>query len=183
MSDDAKTPVDQALDLFVFAPLGLLSLAREQLPKFVERGRQQVQSQMTMARMMGEFAVQQGRKEAEKAVQDVVERLNPPPPPAPVRGSDRPAGAPAAPPSRTVATAPSTNGRDSAPADAARDSGADDRDLAIPGYDSLSASQVVPRLAGLAADELEAVRAYEASTRGRRTILNKIAQLQSASSR
>jgi hypothetical protein len=50
--------------------------------------------------------------------------------------------------------------------------------LAIPGYDALSASHVVQRLAGLAADELEAVRTYEAATRGRRTILNRIAQLQ-----
>jgi hypothetical protein len=50
--------------------------------------------------------------------------------------------------------------------------------LAIPGYDSLSASQVVPRLAGLDPDELEAVREYEAATRGRRTILSRIAALQ-----
>jgi hypothetical protein len=50
--------------------------------------------------------------------------------------------------------------------------------LAIPGYDSLSASQVVQRLDGLSNDELEAVRAYESATRGRRTILSKIAQLQ-----
>jgi hypothetical protein len=51
-------------------------------------------------------------------------------------------------------------------------------DLAIPGYDSLSASQVVSRLAGLAPDELESVRAYEAASRSRRTILTKISQLQ-----
>jgi hypothetical protein len=50
--------------------------------------------------------------------------------------------------------------------------------LAIPGYDALSASQVVQRLAGLAPDELEAVRTYEVATRARRTILNRIAQLQ-----
>ena len=42
-----------------------------------------------------------------------------------------------------------------------------------PDYDSLSASQVVPRLDGLTADELEAVRRYEAAHRGRRTILGK----------
>jgi hypothetical protein len=53
--------------------------------------------------------------------------------------------------------------------------------LAIPGYDSLSASQVLPRLEGLAADELEAVRAYEAEHRGRKTILGRIAQLQGTS--
>ena len=52
--------------------------------------------------------------------------------------------------------------------------------LAITDYDSLSASQVVPRLDSLAVDELEGIRVYEAATRGRKTILNKIAQLQSA---
>src|SRR5262245_65060743 len=37
--------------------------------------------------------------------------------------------------------------------------------LAIPGYDSLSVSQVVPRLAGLEPDELELVRTYELAGR------------------
>jgi hypothetical protein len=50
--------------------------------------------------------------------------------------------------------------------------------LAIPGYDSLSASQVVQRLTSLSRPELDAVRHYEASTRGRRTILARISQLQ-----
>ena len=50
-------------------------------------------------------------------------------------------------------------------------------ELPIPGYDALSASQVVERLAGLAAPELDAVRAYEATHRNRRTILGKIDQL------
>ena len=49
--------------------------------------------------------------------------------------------------------------------------------LAIPGYDALSASQVVERLAGLSPDELAAVRHYEAGHRRRRTILGKIEQL------
>jgi len=50
-------------------------------------------------------------------------------------------------------------------------------ELPIPGYDALSASQVVERLTGLAPDELDAVYAYEASHRQRRTILGKIEQL------
>jgi hypothetical protein len=49
--------------------------------------------------------------------------------------------------------------------------------LPIPGYDALSASQVVERLIGLSVDELQAVRDYEASHRNRRTILGKIDQL------
>jgi hypothetical protein len=52
--------------------------------------------------------------------------------------------------------------------------------LAIPDYDNLSASQVVPRLGGLSTDELDEVLRYESAKRGRKTILNKIAQLRSA---
>ena len=51
-------------------------------------------------------------------------------------------------------------------------------DLPVPDYDSLAASQVVPRLASLSADELVAVGAYERAHRNRQTILNKVAQLQ-----
>jgi hypothetical protein len=53
--------------------------------------------------------------------------------------------------------------------------------LGIPGYDSLSASQVVQRLPGLSAEELEAVRAYEQAGRGRKTVLLRVAQLRAAS--
>jgi hypothetical protein len=49
--------------------------------------------------------------------------------------------------------------------------------LAIPSYDSLSAPQVVQRLAGLSSDEVAAVRDYELVTRGRRTILSRAEQL------
>jgi hypothetical protein len=49
--------------------------------------------------------------------------------------------------------------------------------LAIPAFDTLSASQVVQRLDGLSREELVSVRAYETSTRGRRTILNRVDQL------
>jgi hypothetical protein len=63
-------------------------------------------------------------------------------------------------------TAPPSNG------DPARSAG-----LPIPGYDALSASQVVERLVGLAPEELDAVHQYESSHRQRRTILGKIEQL------
>jgi hypothetical protein len=52
-------------------------------------------------------------------------------------------------------------------------------ELAIPEYDQLSASQVVERLEGLSAGELDAVRDYEQAHRGRNTILGKITQLTS----
>jgi hypothetical protein len=49
--------------------------------------------------------------------------------------------------------------------------------LAIPGYEALSASQVVRRLDGLAPTELEAIYEHEAATRRRRTILHRTQQL------
>jgi hypothetical protein len=174
---EPQNPLDRFLDLMVFAPLGLALEARDLLPKLAEKGRQQVQGQLTVARIMGEFAVKEGQKEADKVVQRVRQQgqdlfsglrlLAGAPPPAPARTAEtpRPVVAPAAP----------VNGQARASARAAAQA------LAIPGYDSLSASQVVQRLEGLSGDELEAVRAYEESGRGRKTILAKVAQLQAAS--
>ncbi|MFN7150917.1 MAG: hypothetical protein ACK4V6_15740 [Microthrixaceae bacterium] len=50
-------------------------------------------------------------------------------------------------------------------------------ELPIQDYDSLAASQVVPRLATLAPAELKAVQRYEQATRHRQTILHRVAQL------
>ena len=50
-------------------------------------------------------------------------------------------------------------------------------ELPVQDYDSLAASQVVPRLATLDTDELLAVQAYERAHRNRQTILNRVAQL------
>lgn len=50
-------------------------------------------------------------------------------------------------------------------------------DLPIPGYDELSAVQVVERLAALQRSELQAVLDYEERHRGRRTITNRARQL------
>ncbi len=52
--------------------------------------------------------------------------------------------------------------------------------LAIVDYDSLAASQVVPRLEALTVAELESLRLYELAHRGRRTILSRVQQLQAS---
>ena len=62
--DDGERPVDQAIDVLVYAPLGLALEARTLLPRLATRGRQQV----TMAKMVGQFAVKQGQQGAGKAV-------------------------------------------------------------------------------------------------------------------
>jgi hypothetical protein len=117
--------------------------------------------------MFGKFAVDTGTKEARKRVDQAQEQVGLRPP---TSNGPRPAPAPA-----TAAHAAVTTDEAPTPAGVAAPS-ADE--LAIPDYDALSASQVVPRLDGLAGDELDAVRRYEAANRGRKTILAKIAQLQ-----
>jgi len=170
MTDDAKTPAQQILDLIFFAPLGVAATIRDELPKLVQRGQQEA----NLAKMLGQFAVAMGTTEAEKLASRLVKRGNPaapaktsptsPTPPPSNSGGDFPLPAPAVAKSAPPVSVPVTD------LDA----------LGIPNYDSLSASQVVQRLAGLNKSELNAVEAYEAAHRSRRTILNRVGQLRSA---
>ena len=54
------------LDAFFFAPIGLAVLVAQQFPRLVEMGRQQAETQVKVARMVGEFAVTLGRRELAK---------------------------------------------------------------------------------------------------------------------
>ena len=162
---ERKSPIEQALDLFFYAPLGFVLNAQEVVPELIEKGHQQV----VMARMFGKFAIENEAPkqiaQLQKQVQKVAEQFTARS--APAKPS---ANGPTAP------TMPAT--QTSAPVVTAPAHGPGAADLAITDYDSLSASQVVPRLEGLSDAELAAVRDYEAAHRGRKTILSKIAQLQ-----
>jgi hypothetical protein len=179
MATDDKTPaeqaVEQALDLLVYAPIGLLFEGASVLPELVAKGRNQVAT----ARMFGQMAVKQASVEATKALDklqdqaagvidflgDSVVPISPDEP--------SPATVPAS--AATVASAPRPAATTTK---AAATRAVDVATLAIPDYDSLSASHVVNRLAGLTPKELERVRQYELANRGRKTILSKISQLQ-----
>jgi|SRR4051812_1028899 hypothetical protein len=170
MTPRQDDPAEQLLDVLVYAPLGLLLEARDLLPKLADKGRQRLGGQVTVARMVGELAVRQGQRRAEK----VIERLR----------QQNSAGAGANPAQARPANghrpeaATVTDIRPSAaPAPGAEAAAGGASALAIHGYDTLSASQVVPRLEGLSADELEAVRVYEQTTRARKTVLTRIDQL------
>ncbi|MGH9157291.1 MAG: hypothetical protein ACRD1K_15965, partial [Acidimicrobiales bacterium] len=62
-----RSPIDQALDLFLFAPLGLAATAAQHLPEFADKGRRNWESSASMAKVVGQFAVGRGRKEATAA--------------------------------------------------------------------------------------------------------------------
>jgi len=166
-SDRHRRPAHLFADLFVYLPIGVASEAIETVPRLVKRGRERTK----LARLAGHVAVEKGQRKVEEIVRQVFDQ-----------------GAPATSDPDAAGPAPNV---------AMPDVGLDDEEqpivvrhlhaaydlseaalLAIPDYDSLSASQVVPRLAGLTTDELEAVRQYETAHRARRTILGRVAQLQ-----
>jgi hypothetical protein len=159
--------VRRALDLFVFAPVGVALTVAEELPSLIVKGRQRFETDVRNARLVGKFVVTHGQR-------DVVGRVgkllygDAPAPPAPPVPPAAPA-APAAPASPTPASGSSKPTAD--PADTVA------VDAALAGYDTLSASQVVRRLESLGPDELRAVCRHEASHRNRRTILNRAQQL------
>jgi hypothetical protein len=162
---ERKSPIEQALDLFFYAPLGFVLNAQEVVPQLIEKGHQQVM----MARMFGKFAVEseapkqiaQLQKQVQKVAEQFTARTGP------AKPSSNGPSAPEMPATQTCAPVASSPAH-----------GPGAAELAITDYDSLSASQVVPRLEGLSGDELAAVRDYETAHRGRKTILSKIAQLQ-----
>jgi hypothetical protein len=158
-----RGPLRRTLDVCVFGPLGMAVTLAEELPEFVDKGRQRLQLELGNAMVVGRFVVTRGQRQlsARLRLDDVAggggserghdgrdrDRMT----------SHRPASTAAAPPSDPAAAAI--------------------LDGALADYDTLSASQVVRRLASLGPDELHAVQRYEASTRNRRTILNRASQL------
>jgi hypothetical protein len=201
---DGKSPADRLLELVVFGPAGLAVTIVEEFPRLVEKGRHRVEGQVHTARLVGQFAFQMGRRQIEETLAHLGRRPDAPRSPG-TADDDAHSGLPAEPvdASGTVAPAPGagsakvvppsdgatpTAGAEEAPVEApatqavwveggvANGSGVASL-LAIPGYDSLSASQVVQRLEGLSAEELEEVRDHEADHRQRRTILHRIEQL------
>ncbi|MDP9071210.1 MAG: hypothetical protein M3N68_07970 [Actinomycetota bacterium] len=164
---EQRSAVEQAVDILVYAPLGLVLTVRDELPRLIDKGRRQASGQLSTARLLGQLAVGQGQKEADKMLKQAAQRLS-----ELGLGAPSPNGASPSPSPPATAASPTVPPAQARPASVSADS------LAIPGYDVLSAPQVVQRLDGLSADELEAVRAYETATRHRRTILSRIAQLQ-----
>jgi hypothetical protein len=186
---ERPSPLDALVDLMVYVPVGLAKTVAEEFPGLVAKGRATVEPQLGTARLIGQFVVAEGRKRATGLWGFPPAGRSAPTtkPGAPARGANTAApGAAAAeqstagdaaseptPPTTTSAPRRVTRPAARAGADAPSPEG-----LAIPGYDSLSASQVVQRLAGLSSAELAAVGEYEAATRGRRTILARVGQLQ-----
>jgi hypothetical protein len=182
-----RGPLRRTLDACVFAPVGVAVTLAEELPEFVDKGRQRVQVQLGNAKIVGRFVVTRGQRRLTDRIGSVLHGMDD----DDVRhgggggDSDSPSGQQWAP----GRDHDHDRGRDrvasyAAPprAESARVSAPDPAaaaivERALADYDTLSASQVVRRLESLGPDELHAVQRYEASTRNRRTILNRASQL------
>jgi len=142
---------EQLLNLFVYAPVGLALEARELIPKLAERGKGQV----ALTRLAATVAANKGQAEAAKFAGDFVSALE------------------------DLFGMSDTD--DEPEDDSAADGTADTSDkLPIDHYDSMTAPQIIALLPDLSEADLAAVATYEQGNRKRVTILNKIAQLQSA---
>ncbi len=167
-AEATSSPVDRILDLAFYAPVGLAITALEDLPRWVDVGRRQVGARLSTARVVGRLAVDQGSRQSGDILRRVAEQAD-----------HVMAGLGLAPdPPVTVDTTDTADLPTQSPSAGSPPVGLDPAQLAIPGYDTLSASQVVQRLPGLSPDELGAVRRYEMAGRARKTVLLKAAQLQ-----
>jgi hypothetical protein len=182
---EERSPLDLLCDLLVYVPVGFAFEAPKLLPELATKGRDQVAA----ARSVGQLVVRQAgtrlgpivgsllngvlanlaRDETGETPADTGETLGDGATAAPAAagrevtaesaGSEEPIvvgdGHGALPPAQVPAV----------------------DTLPIPHYDSLAASQVVPRLAALSGEEVAAVRAYESAHRARRTIMNRTEHL------
>jgi len=185
-----RSALDRVLDLTVYGPVGLALAARDSLPEWVAAGRRQLGAQLPTAKVIGRLAVEQGSRRAGTVLRRLAEEAEGVLVALGLVPADDDLDDEAAEPGVAdvlTSPAPSDNGAE-APSTgaatgglAAHPSGLDPAELAIPGYDTLSASQIVQRLPGLSPDELEAVRLYELAGRSRKTVLLRVAQLKAGS--
>jgi hypothetical protein len=154
---DPSIMVRAAVDVLVFAPLGLGAKLVEDAPDAVGKARRELSN----ARFIGRMAVDQGIKQ-------VRSRLDPSPASAmqaPTR-ADVPDDS-----ERRVPTGEIGRSDDSVASDLVAG------DLALPDYDTQPAIDIVAKLETLNDADRDAIERYESANRQRRTVLGKLAQL------
>lgn len=174
MADKPNEDVD-LVDLFLYAPIGLLYEYQDVIPKLVKRGKSQVQVGM----LLGKMAAAKGTKEAEKQAGDVITTiaalaargitefgqvvgLAPP--------TDTGVGA-------TGVTEPGPDSNDAAPAELAPTAdteAARQPRLPIAGYDDLTAREIIGLLEELSGPQRVRVKEHELANRGRKTVIAKL---------
>ncbi len=142
------------IESIIYVQVGAIQLAKEVIEHAEEVGEALVASKLRVAKSVGKFTIDFGSREIEAFVSKLFGSTNEPVFDDEVEEIDEDI---------------MENDVESIDANS----------LAIPGYDSLAASQVIQRLNDLSDEQLKLVEDYELSHRQRRTILAKLAQLSS----
>ena len=174
--DQGNALNDRLMDVLVYLPAGIVVTVADEIPRLAARGRDRLGVRVSSARAVGAFVVKAGKNELIRRSEGLWPTGHGRPAPGPVAAG----GGPSSPDGRAWSESPASRPGSAPPAATAPGGNGHVppvSTLSIPGFDTLSASQVVQRLDGLNRVELVSVRAYEASTRGRRTILNRVDQL------
>lgn len=178
--DEQRNPVDDLVDLLVYAPVGLLYEYDEVIPRLVRRGKSQVQ----LARVIGKMAMNRGGTDSLGVVAEAVATMLAKriteigasiglAPPAD-GDEDVPKAAEPAPtaelgqraePAPVPEASPETSGEDG------------ERSLPIASYDALNAREIIGLLDELDAGQLARIRAHEEANRARKTVLGKLDRL------
>ncbi len=157
-----RRPLDQWIDLFVYAPVGLVYEYQDVLPKLIRRGKSQVQ----IARLLGTMAAKQGQRTVNSRIDDVIDVAS-----SSVAQGITDVGA-------RVGLAPDASVARATSDDFAGQIGEiDDRPLPIAGYDELTAKQIISLLGDLDRTQQARVGRYESAHRARKTVIGKLEAL------
>ena len=189
MADDNEepNPVDQLVDLFVYAPVGLLYEYQDVLPKLVKRGKSQVQ----LAKVVGQMAMNRGNPAdnftvlaeglagvVAKQITELGSAIGLAPPQA---GDEAKSDGDTPPPPSTADAIVVTEAVAAAEAvpevGAGSATGPEDRPLPIARYDELKAKEIIELLDDLEPNQLERIRSHEEANRARKTVLGKLDRL------
>jgi hypothetical protein len=152
-----RRPIDQWMDLFVYAPVGLVYEYQEVLPKLIKRGKSQVQ----IAKLLGTMAAKQGQRVVNSRLEDVIDGATSGVAQGITDIGSRVGLAPESPTTRSDS-------------DRALESAGDDPPLPIVGYNDLTAKQIIGLLGDLDPAQRARIGAYEAAHRGRKTVMAKL---------
>ncbi|MEX1218477.1 MAG: hypothetical protein WEA11_08175 [Acidimicrobiales bacterium] len=174
--ESSGDPVGQLLDLFLYAPIGLIARSADALPEIIALGR----TRSSNARVVGQFALGATNAKAREAVADaeahlsaffriVADSASPSKNARPTSAANQKGSTEASPaPKKPSPSKPSPKKPKKSVATVQN---------AISGYDDMTAAEILPRLGLLSAKQLAVVETYEQSQRARKTILNRIRQL------
>ena len=154
--EERDDSVDRLLDLFVYAPIGLLSTGGDQIDELAAKGRERA----AVARTLGAFALAGVDQRITASVSDLESMA---------REFLRIVVESAGPVARREPTASDPTTGDP--------TGRADIDDVIAGYDDLTAKEVIARLAALDDASLARVESHERSHRNRSTVLARIRRL------